>query len=259
MATGGASGSDHPRVTQHRPEPGGRAPGDQQRQTTTQRGQQQESAGGISVTPFGVDLPRLLDAKRDLVNSLRAEKYTDLAAEYGWDILDGTAAFATDETSEPVLRVDLAAGRSQTIVAEHYLIATGSTPWAPPTAGLAEAGYLTSTTAMELDTLPTSVIVIRGNAIGLEQAQLWNRLRGQVIVVEALARLAPFEEPEVSTVIAEVFTRDGIRVVTSATITCTDRDHTGYRVALTGADGKPAVLRPSRCWWPPAAARSPRA
>src|SRR5207245_418230 len=38
---------------------------------------------GISVTPFEVDLPRLIDAKQALVDSLRAEKYTDLAAEYG--------------------------------------------------------------------------------------------------------------------------------------------------------------------------------
>lgn len=153
----------------------------------------------------------------------------------------------TGRHAEPVLRVDLAAGGAQTVVAEHYLIATGSIPWAPPIAGLAEAGYLTSTTAMELDTLPASMIVIGGNAIGLEQAQLWNRLGVEVIVVEALARLAPFEEPEVSTVIAEVFTREGIRVVTGATITRTDRDHpaTGWRSPAPTAG--PPSCEPSRC------------
>lgn len=198
---------------------------------------------GISMTPFGVDLPRLIDAKRELVTALRAEKYTHLAAEYGWDILDGTATFATTEGSDPVLQVDLAAGGSQTVVAKHYLIATGSTPWAPPIEGLAEAGYLTSTTAMDLEALPTSMIVIGGNAIGLEQAQLWNRLGVEVIVVEALERLAPFEEHEVSAVIEEAFAREGIGVITGATITRTDRDQTGYRVTLTGADGKPGELR----------------
>ncbi|SDJ91447.1 mercuric reductase [Lentzea albidocapillata subsp. violacea] len=198
---------------------------------------------GISVSPFGVDLPRLIDAKRDLVDSLRAEKYTDLAAEYGWDIIEGTAAFAIDENSDPVLRVDLAAGDAHTVVAEHYLIATGSSPWAPPIDGLAEAGYLTSATAMELDALPASMIVVGGNAIGLEQAQLWSRLGVQVTVVEALDRLAPFEEPEVSATIAEVFTREGIGVVDDATVTRVDRDDTGYRVTLTGTDGQPAELR----------------
>ncbi|PXY25382.1 mercury(II) reductase [Prauserella muralis] len=195
---------------------------------------------GIGVTPFGVDLPRLIEAKRDLLTALRAEKYTDLAAEYGWEIVSGTARFADG----PALEVTPSGGGpARRVEAQHHLIATGSTPWAPPIDGLIEAGYLTSTTAMELDTLPASMIVIGGNAIGLEQAQLWNRLGVDVTVVEALDRLAPFEEPEISAAIAEVFTREGIGVVTAATITRTDRDTTGYRVAVTGTDGQPAELQ----------------
>ncbi|WP_306999497.1 mercury(II) reductase [Amycolatopsis thermophila] len=197
---------------------------------------------GIRVTPFGVDLPRLIDAERDLVGALRAEKYTGLAAEYGWDILRGMATFSTDGP-DPVLHVDLADGGTRKVVAEHYLIATGSAPWAPPIDGLAEAGYLTSTTAMELDALPASMIVIGGNAVGLEQAQLWNRLGVDVTVVEARDRPAPFEEPEVSAVIEEAFTREGIRVISGATITRTGRDRAGYRLALTGADGQPGEVR----------------
>jgi mercuric reductase len=197
---------------------------------------------GIGVNPFPVDLPCLIGAKRELVGSLRAQKYTDLAAEYGWDILHGTATFAAEGT-QPVLEVELASGGHRTVRAEHYLIATGSAPWAPPIDGLAEAGYLTSTTVMELDTLPASLIVIGGNAIGLEQAQLWSRLGAEVTVVEALERLAPFEEPEVSEMIEQVFRREGIGVLTGATITRAGRDQTGYRVALTGPGGQPAELR----------------
>ncbi|NUP25306.1 MAG: mercury(II) reductase [Nocardia sp.] len=196
---------------------------------------------GISVTPFGVDMPRLIDGKRDLVEALRTEKYTDLAAGYGWDILHGAAAFTTDR-SDPVLHVEPADGGTATVTAEHYLIATGSTPWAPPIDGLAEAGYLTSTTAMELDTLPASMIVLGGNAVGLEQAQLWNRLGAEVTAVEALGRLAPFEEPEISAAIEAALTREDIRVVTGVTVTRTDRDPGGYRVTLAGADGPPTEL-----------------
>jgi mercuric reductase len=196
---------------------------------------------GIRVSPFLVDLPCLIGAKRELVGSLRVQKYTDLAAEYGWDILHGSATFAV-EGNQPVLEVELAAGGHRTVRAEHYLIATGSAPWAPPIDGLAEAGYLTSTTVMELDTLPASLIVIGGNAIGLEQAQLWSRLGVEVTVVEALQRLAPFEEPEVSEMIEQVFHREGIGVFTGATVTRTGRDQTGYRVALTGPGGQPAEL-----------------
>jgi len=193
---------------------------------------------GIAVTPFEVDLPRLIGAKRELVEALRAEKYIDLTAEYGWDVLVGAAAFDT-EGAEPVLRV----GGSTVVMAEHYLIATGSTPWTPPIDGLAEAGYLTSTTAMELNTVPASMIVVGGNAVGLEQAQLWSRLGVEVTLVEALDRLAPCEEPEVSAVIEAVFADEGIIVITGVTISRVGHDATGYRLAMADS---PDVLRAER-------------
>ena len=46
---------------------------------------------------------------------------------------------------------------------------------------------------MELTELPESMLVIGGNAVGLEQAQLFARLGTQVIIAEALDRLAPFD------------------------------------------------------------------
>src|SRR6266545_1705595 len=155
-----------------------------------------------------------------------------LAAEYGWPILAGAARFA-GTADVPVLEVDLADGGSTRIEAAQYVVATGSAPWAPPIDGLADAGYLTSTTAMDLDRLPTSMIVIGGNAVGLEQGQLFARLGVQVTVVEALDRLAPFEEREISEVIEAVFADEGIAVHTAATVTAVRRDPSGYRVSLT--------------------------
>jgi mercuric reductase len=89
---------------------------------------------------------------------------------------------------------------------------------------------------MDLDRLPTSMIVIGGNAVGLEQGQLFARLGVQVTVVEALDRLAPFEEPEISRVIEAAFADEGIAVHTAATVTGVRRDRAGYQVSLsTGA------------------------
>lgn len=198
---------------------------------------------GITPTPFDVDLPALIDGKRQLMTSLRTDKYVDLAAEYGWDILAGTARFAGG-VDHSLLEVELTAGGTVTVEATHYLVATGSTPWAPPVDGLAEAGYLTSATAMELDRLPASMIVVGGNAVGLEQAQLWHRLGVEVSVVEALERLAPFEEPEIGAALAEAFAREGIGVLPAATLTHVTRDDRGYEVTLSGQDrARPTRLR----------------
>ncbi|KUO19248.1 hypothetical protein AQJ91_19910 [Streptomyces dysideae] len=134
--------------------------------------------------------PELIGGKDALVEQLCEEKYLDLADGYGFETVNGTAAF-TGNSDGPALDVALSGGGGRRIEAAQYLIATGSAPWAPPIDGLEEAGYLTSTTAMELGTLPESLLVVGGNAVGLEQAQLFARLGTQVTVIEALERLAP--------------------------------------------------------------------
>ncbi len=184
---------------------------------------------GLTPSTGPVDFPALIGGKDALVTRLRAEKYTDLAAEYGWEIVHGTATFAGNG-DVPVLDVALAGGGTRRVEAAHYLIATGSAPWAPPVPGLEQAGYLTSTSAMELDHLPESMLVVGGNAVGLEQAQFFARLGTRVTVVEALARLAPFEEPEVSAAIEEVFIGGGITVHTTATLVSV-RAEDGERIA----------------------------
>ncbi|MFI0486752.1 mercury(II) reductase [Actinomadura sp. 9N215] len=179
---------------------------------------------GIATEAGPVDAPALMGGKTALVEGMRVGKYIDLAAEYGWEIVHGTASF-TGDPGNPALRVALHDGGAAMIEAAHYLVATGSTPWAPPLPGLAQAGYLTSTTAMELDRLPRSLIVLGGSTVGLEQAQLFARLGVEVCVVEARDRLAPFAEPEVSVVLDEVFADEGIAVHTAATVTAVSRGH----------------------------------
>ncbi|MFP8904970.1 mercury(II) reductase [Streptomyces atacamensis] len=193
---------------------------------------------GIRTEADPVDFTSLIDGKTALVEDMRADKYVDLASEYDWPILHGTARF----TSGPVLEVARDGGGTTTVGAAHYLIATGSAPWAPPIDGLAQAGYLTSTTAMELDRLPESMIVVGGNYIGLEQGQLFAHLGTRVTVIEALDRLAPHEEPEVSAVIEDVFRDEGIGVRTGATVTAVRRDASGYTVAVA-RDGQVSELR----------------
>lgn len=165
---------------------------------------------GISTGQGGADLTRLVSMKDGIVSFLRGWKYEDLARDYGFEIIRGEARF----TGPDAVSVD---GRE--IRAGHYLVATGASPWAPPIPGLAEAGYLTSATAMELKELPESLVVIGGNYIGLEMGQLFARLGTQVTVIEMLDRLAPLEEPEISWWITRVFADEGIEAVTSAKIT----------------------------------------
>lgn len=194
---------------------------------------------GVHSTAEPVDFAALLGSKSELVAGMRAEKYVDLAAEHGWQIISGTARFAPG----PVLEVAAHDGAWQRIEAEHYLVATGSTPTTPPIDGLARAGYLTSTTAMELDQLPESMVVLGGNYIGLEMAQLFTHLGTTVTVLEMAARLAPHEEPEVSAAIEGVFADEGIAVHTATTLTGVQPDGDGYALVAAQRDGAQYPLR----------------
>lgn len=180
---------------------------------------------GVSTSRGDVDLKALIARKGEVVEELRSEKYIDLAAHYGFELIDGHARFSGSD------RLDV---QGHEIRARRFVIATGSAPWAPPIDGLDEAGSLTSTTAMELSELPESLVVIGGNYIGLELGQVFANLGSTVTIVEALDRIAPLEEPEISEVMTQILVEQGIQVVTSAKVTRVEAGSPKTVVAETG-------------------------
>ena len=177
---------------------------------------------GIGTSAAPVDMGALIDGKRSLVEGMRSDKYVDLAADYGWDLSQGTAVFAGTQ-EEPVLEITGPDGARDSLTAAQYLVATGSAPWAPPVPGLDEVDYLTSTTAMELDEVPESLIVFGGGYVALEMAQLFARL-GSKVTLLVRSRLASHEEPEASRALMGVFADEGIRVIRRATVSSVRMD-----------------------------------
>lgn len=191
---------------------------------------------GIAATAGPVDMHGLVGGKQDLVEAMRSEKYIDVAEAYGWPVRQGEAAFAGTPDA-PVVEVTAADGTVETIEAAHYLVATGSRPWAPLIEGLDGVGYLTSTSAMELSEVPDSLLVLGGGYVALEMAQLFARL-GSKVTLLVRSRLASKEEPEVSKALQGVFADEGIRVVRRAVPTRVTRDPgTGQIVAAAEVSG----------------------
>jgi mercuric reductase len=186
---------------------------------------------GITSTAGAVDMAALIAGKLDLVEAMRGEKYVDVAESYGWQVRHGDAAF-TGTPDAPLLEVTAADGSVELLEAEHYLVATGARPWAPPIDGLDGVDYLTSTSAMELSDVPDSLVVLGGGYVALEQAQLFARL-GSKVTMLVRSRLASKEEPEVSKALQEVFADEGIRVVRRAVPTRVTRDAATGQVVVT--------------------------
>ncbi len=94
------------------------------------------------------------------------------------------------------------------------IIATGARPMVPPIPGIDDIDYLTSDTVWELPELPRRLLVIGGGPIGCELAQAFNNLGSVVTQVDLAPRILPREDAEVSELIRQRFTKDGIRVLT---------------------------------------------
>ncbi len=178
------------------------------------------------------DLPAVIERKDDLVGALRHTKYEELIERYDFEFRKGTGRFADPQT----LLID-----SVPVQAGKYLIATGSVPKVPSIPGLFEAGFLTSTPALDLRTTPETIAVIGGNSIGLELGQYFARIGSRVVILEALERIAPFEERELSDALATALMNEGIEIRAGVRIDSVSVDKR-KQIHFNTPDGASAVL-----------------
>jgi len=187
---------------------------------------------GITTAAGPVDLAALAAQKDDLVAALRQEKYAGLVDAYGFEVLPRHASFTGPDTV-------MVAGR--VIRPGAALIATGASPDAPPIPGLAGAGYLTSTTALDLKAVPARLAVIGASAVGLELGQFFLHVGSAVTFLDVAGRIAPFEEPEVSAALANVLRGQGATIHAGARILAVERDGDVRRIRAT-VDGQDVVV-----------------
>lgn len=106
-------------------------------------------------------------------------------------------------------------GEVTTVTASRaVVVATGSAPAVPPIEGLAGTPYWTNHEFIESPTLPASLVVLGGGAIGCELAQVTARFGVRVTLVEPAPHLLALEEPAAGALLADVFGREGIEVRT---------------------------------------------
>ena len=187
---------------------------------------------GISTRAQAVDLAALVDQKDELVQSLRTQKYADLIDEYGWELLHGEARFEDEQT----LRVG-----DRPIQADGFVVATGARPAVPPIAGLNTVEYHTSTTLLDLKTVPQHLIVIGAGYVGLELGQLFRHLGSRVTLTQRGPRLLGGYDPEIGEAMAETLGNQGIGTVTGATFVRAEQVGQMKRLVLH-ADGSECVL-----------------
>jgi len=160
--------------------------------------------------PVSVDMAAVKARKDRIVNESRGNLVTWLAGLPTLEVIEGEARFVDAHT--------LAVGSRQVTGARIFLN-TGARPVIPQLPGLSDARYLTSESIMDLEILPSHLIVLGGSYIGLEFAQMYRRFGSAVTVIERADRLITREDPDISAEIATIFAGEGIDVICGAEAT----------------------------------------
>ena len=156
---------------------------------------------------------------------------TGLVKARGIDVIRGTARLVAG----PKVEVD-----GRTLETGDVIVATGSRPRLLPGLEVTQR-IITSDQALQLDHIPASAVVIGAGAVGLEFASMYRSFGADVTVLEALPRLAPLEDDEVSKEIARAFRKRGITTVAGASVRAVEDTGEAVEVTYEARDATEAV------------------
>jgi len=139
--------------------------------------------------------------------------------------------------------VEITDGDKQSLaVKKDIIVATGSQPRSVPGIALDRKRIITSDEAINMKTIPKSIVIMGSGAVGVEFASIFRRFGSDVTIVELLPRLVPVEDEAVSAELERSFKKQGIKVLTATKVTSAKAGANGVDLEAQGADGKTLKL-----------------
>jgi dihydrolipoamide dehydrogenase len=170
---------------------------------------------GFSAKEVSFDLKKIVERSRKVANQLSngvkfLMKKNKISVIEGHGRLAGPGKLVVEKSGEKAGAGD--------VQAKHIILATGARARSLP--GLEPDGKLiwTYKEAMLPDRMPKSLLVVGSGAIGIEFASFYRNLGAEVTVVEVLDRILPVEDAEISDFARKAFEKQGIKIMTSATV-----------------------------------------
>jgi dihydrolipoamide dehydrogenase len=165
---------------------------------------------GLSVTGRAYDFNKVIERSRGVSKQL-STGVAFLMKKHKITVIEGTAKLEKS-TPSPKVVVALKAGGSRTVQAKHVILATGARARVIEAAGLVPDGerIWSYREAMVPKSAPKRLLVIGSGAIGIEFASFYRSLGSEVTVIEALDRILPVEDEEVSIAAKKAFERRGL-------------------------------------------------
>ncbi|MFK7602877.1 dihydrolipoyl dehydrogenase family protein [Deinococcus sp. SM5_A1] len=188
----------------------------------------QSAALGLSVSgqpdwaTIRARLHGIIDSFEDVDSARSIEKR-------GVQVIGGQAVFVSPHVLE-VTRD----GQTRTVMAEQFILATGSEVTLPDIDGLSEIPYLTHETIFDVPERPEHLLVLGGGPIGCELSQAFVRLGSRVTALQRGPRLIDRDEPEASAALLQTLQSDGVTVHLNAEAVRAERTKKGVMLHLKG-------------------------
>jgi dihydrolipoamide dehydrogenase len=134
-------------------------------------------------------------------------------------------------------------GKRTTIEASNILMVTGSEAKSLPGIEPDHKAILTNRSILELPEIPKTLIVVGAGAVGVEFASIYNSFGTQVTILEALPRVVPVEDEEISAELEKTFKKKNIQIQTGCKVESVKKDAKGVTVTFTDKEGKSQTLQ----------------
>jgi pyruvate/2-oxoglutarate dehydrogenase complex dihydrolipoamide dehydrogenase (E3) component len=177
--------------------------------------------------PVTTDMARVRQRKRDMVEDGIA-RHIQVYQTTGAELIMGTGRFVAPKT----LEVRLNDGGTRVLAGDQVFLDIGTHAAIPSVPGLEAARPLTHIEALELDYLPSHLVVLGGGYVGLEMAQAYRRFGSRVTIIETGPQLMTREDPDVADEMQRILSDEGIQILVAAD-TLNVKGRSGQEVSLT--------------------------
>ena len=201
---------------------------------------------GLSADKVGFDFEAIIARSRGVAKQLN-QGVGFLMKKNKIEVIEGDAKLEKGQGAPKVV-IALKDGKSRTVQAKAVMLAVGARARALPQIGLEADGerIWAYREAMAPKAMPKSIVVIGSGAIGIEFGSFYRALGCEVTVVEAVDRIMPVEDEEVSKAAQKVFEKRGMKFKVGAKVTKVTKDKSGVKVAVE-IGGKAETLEAEVC------------
>ena len=190
-----------------------------------------EAFGVAPIETPAVDFKKVRDHVQGVIAGIAPHDSVERFEGLGVRVVQAHAAFVGPREVE---------GGGVRVQARRVVIATGSSAFIPPIAGLAETPYFTNETIFENGVRPDHLIVVGGGPIGTEMAQAHRRLGAQATILE-MAKILPHDDPDVVAILRERLTAEGIAIREGVKVVEVAKSVSGVSVTLETENGREMI------------------